>query len=198
MRSILRLVALAPTVLITLSLTGCFTAATYTRDVAKATPNSYDKLPGIWSYTIDDSLRSANRTGFKPTGLACSLHNYSLNAGDQLASAASRMLDDITGGKKEDATNTIAVRLDTFAPKFSCAAGITEGTCTGTAEIALLFTVVKDGKRSNFTVSSERNSDSPSGAMCDKALDAPAEATRKAIKDVLERASERLTAIADK
>jgi len=76
--------------------------------------------------------------------------------------------------------------------------GPIEGTCTGTSEVALAFSVVKDGTRSNFIVTSERSADAPAGQLCANALDAPAEATRKAIKDVIERASERLITISER
>ena len=180
----------------TIVLTGCFTPQSFMKDAPSVTLSSFDKLPGSWTYLLDGSLKEAKRANFKPSGHVCSLHTFTLSAGDELSSATRRMLEDVTGGKSDGAGNSISARLESFNPRFSCAVGMVEGTCTGTSEIALGFTVVKDGKRNNFTVSSERSADAPAGQMCDKALDASAEATRKAIRDVLERASERIITIA--
>ena len=195
----MKILTLAAIALSTVALTGCFTPQSFTRDASPAVAlNTFDKVPGTWSYTIDGSLKDAKRSSFKPNGHVCSLHTYTLSAGDELFSATRRMLEDVTGGSQSGANDSINVRLESFSPRFSCAMGAVEGSCTGSSEVALTFSVVKDGKRSNFTVTSERSADAPAGQMCANALDAPAEATRKAIKDVLERASERLTTISSR
>ena len=197
MKATMRIAAICAASVSMLFLSGCVPQL-YLRDTPSVTVSTFDKINGSWKYTIDDSIKDARRTAFKPSGHVCSAHTYTLTAGDQLTSAVRKMLEDITEGSQDDSKNTITVRLESFSPRFSCAMGVIEGTCTGTTEIALAFSVTKDGKKSNFTVTSERSADAPAGQLCDKALDAPAEATRKAIKDVLERASERITSLADK
>lgn len=194
----MKILTIAATTFSAVLLSGCFTPQNFRRDTSTVSLNSYDKLNSNWSYTIDNSIKDANRSNFKPNGHVCSLHTYTLSAGNELSSAARRMLEDLTGGNQNGAINSITVRLESFSPKFSCAVGTVEGTCTGSAEIALAFTVLKDGKRSNFSVTSERNADAPAGQMCANALDAPAEATRKAIRDVLDRASERINSLASR
>ena len=163
--------------------------------------NAPDRMKGDWTYSIDDSIKDARRSNFKPGGHPCSLHTYSIDAGVALDSAIRKAMQEFleNGAEKKsasDAKRHIAFRLESYQPRFSCAIGQVEGHCTGTAEIALGITVVRGDDRKSFTVSSERTADAAGGNMCAGALDAPAEASRKAAKDVVERAMERvLTAL---
>jgi hypothetical protein len=156
-----------------------------------------DRLGPGWTYTIDDSIHDARRTNFKPNGQPCSLHSYSLSVSDALEGAIRRGMDEfLEGGTTTKGAGSgprnIIFRLEQFQPRFQCAIGATEGACTGTAEISLGVTVVNDGARRTFSVTAERSADAPGGSMCSNALAAPAEAARKAAKEVVERAIERI------
>lgn len=192
----------AAVALMTLTLPGCFSpqAYSFTADSVSGI-NAPDRLAAGWTYSIENSIKDAKRTSFKPTSHPCSLHTYSLDGSSSLESAIRKAMQDFleAGAETKSASNVarhISFRLEGFQPRFSCSIGATEGHCTGTAEIALGITVVKDGARRAFSVSSERTADASGGTMCANALAAPAEATRKAAKDVVERAMERIVTFA--
>lgn len=158
--------------------------------------NAPEKLSAGWTYSIDSSVKDARRNSFKPTSHPCSLHIYNLDGAPAIESAIRKGMEDfLDGGSEQSATagpRNIAFKLDMYQPRFSCAIGSVEGHCNGTAEIGLTVTITKDGTRKSFSVSSERTADASGGRMCATALAAPAEATRKAAKDVVERAMERV------
>jgi len=162
--------------------------------------NIPDKLPPGWTYTLDDSLRDARRSGFKPNGQPCSLHTFSIDSTSALESAIRRamqeFLDNGTEQKGGGGARNITFRLENYAPRFQCALGSVEGACTGTVEISLGVTVNKDGARRSFSVTAERSADAPGGSMCSTALRAPNEAARKAAKEVVERALEKVYPLA--
>ncbi len=177
--------------------TGCATQNyRYTADSVSSV-SVPDRLKGSWTYSIDESIREARRTNFKPGGHPCSFHTFNLDGGAAIQSAIRKGMEEFLERGSEQASGGagaqhIAFRLDSFQPRFSCAVGMSEGHCTGTAEIALAITLTRNGERRSFTVSSERTADGPGGSMCSTALAAPSEATRKAAKDVVERAMERI------
>lgn len=162
--------------------------------------NVPDKLPSGWTYTLDDSLRDARRSGFKPNGQPCSLHTFSIDSSSALESAIRRSMQEFLENGTEQKGGTgprnITFRLESYAPRFQCALGSIEGACTGTVEISLGVTVSKDGARRSFSVTAERSADGPGGSMCSTALQAPNEAARKAAKDVVERAMEKIYTLA--
>jgi hypothetical protein len=156
-----------------------------------------DHLGPGWTYTIDDSIGEARRMNFKPNGLPCSAHTYSLSASDALEGAIRKGMEEfLEGGSATKGSGigqrNITFRLEEFQPRFQCALGAMEGACTGTVEISLGVTVANDGKRHTFSVTAERSADAPGGRQCSNALAAPAEAARKAAKEVVERAIERI------
>lgn len=190
------------TIAVCTALAGCFTPQTYKFTAQSAAVNVPERIRGEWTYVIDDSIRDAKRFSFKPSGHVCSLHTYSLDASDALETTIRKAMLEFAESSSErkgtsgSSATEVVWKLDSFQPRFSCAVGQIEGSCTGTVEVALSVTVVKGGSRRTFSVSSERSGDAGSGKLCNNALAAPADAARKAIKDVVERALERMTNLA--
>jgi uncharacterized lipoprotein YmbA len=190
---------LAITTVFALILAGC--ATTYTKQTDSiGGVNVPDKMVGSWTYSIDDSIKDARRTNFKPGGQVCSAHIYNLDASVALESALRKGMQEFFENGSElkspaGKMHHVAFRLESFQPRFSCTIGATEGYCNGTAEITMAVTVIKESGRRSFTVTSERSADGSAGSMCSTALNAPSEAVRKASKDVVERVMERLLSV---
>ena len=180
-------------------LTGC--ATTYNKQSDSVVGiNVPDRLKGGWTYSIDDSIKNARRNNFKPTSHICSAHTFNLDASATLASALRKGMQEFLESGSE--TNTaagvkhVAFKLDSYQPRFNCSVGMAEPHCNGTAEVVISVLVLMNGERKSFSVSTERSADAAGGNLCVNALDAPADATRKAAKDVVERAMERLLTVA--
>lgn len=180
---------------VALQLAGC-AAQTYNKQTESIPAvNVPDQLKGNWTYSLDDSIREAKRSNFKPSGQVCSLHTFNLDSSAAIESVMRRAMQDFIPAGSESRSGSpmhIAFRIESFQPRFSCTIGATEPTCTGVAEITLAATVVKDGNRRSFSVTSERSADMAGGNLCSTALNAPSEAVRKATRDAAERAMERI------
>ncbi|WP_295542287.1 hypothetical protein [uncultured Pseudacidovorax sp.] len=187
---------------VALAVGGC--AQTYSRNSVavsgvNVTTISGEKAKGTWPVVIDESISNARRTGFKTTSQVCSGHTYNFDGSVALRSAlqaASRELfEDTVLAKAATGANNVAFRLEEFNPRLSCQIGATEGVCTGTVEIGVSVLANVGGRRRSFTVNSQRSSDGPAGGLCEKALEVVEDATRRAAKDVAERAGERIATL---
>ena len=137
-------------------------------------------------------------------GNVCSLHDYSFDAAEAVAISARRMaaqlFDNVTETKElptaqAAATNgfvgATVVKLDEFSPRFTCSTGMTEPSCSASADISLTITLLQyqpSATRRSFSVNSQRSSDGPGGKLCSTALTVLSQATSRAPKDVFERA----------
>lgn len=182
--------------------TGC--AQTYSRNSVavsgvNVTTISGEKAKGTWPVVIDESIANARRTGFKTTSQVCSAHTYNFDGSAAVRSAlqaASRELfEDTVLAKAATGPNNISFRLEEFNPRLSCQIGAVEGVCTGTVELGVSVLANVGGRRRSFTVNSQRSADGPAGGLCEKALEVVEDATRRAAKDVAERAGERIATL---
>src|SRR6185369_15748224 len=120
MRRILAMTICAASSLI---VSGCFTPHHYSLTAQPvAGLNTPDRLTGTWTYSIDESIKDARRSGFKPMGNVCGLHTYSLDASSSIEGAIRKAMQDFleNGSEQAGSPRHIAFKLDSFNPRFSC------------------------------------------------------------------------------
>lgn len=168
--------------------------------------SSYEnKIPGKWILVLDPSIKDVSRD-VKPATYICSAHHYPVQFGESLAvslkSTFMALVDEIEERATLPSTDELAklgaagsavVRLDDFSPRLTCSMGFWSGSCTATAELTVGLNARRvDGKAFATAVTGSKTADGDSGPYCGAASAVLADASTKAMRDMLERLAERI------
>lgn len=195
-------------VLIAGALALALSACAYNTPVA-VSPNlnvyvaSGTKLPGRWLVWVDGSafVKDVHATGFN-----CSAHRYPMDVSQVFRQSVIKTLENMVESVQvverpvpvdqlaaNGAVGLISVRSDAFSPRFVAIEGFWEGTIDANAEMsATIVADVPAGRMLATTAEGNGNGQSGSGGACEGASIALAQATEKAMKELIGTLAERL------
>lgn len=199
----LSILALAASVMI---LSGCAYNVQTTSVPVVNVQASYDtKIPGKFALVMDESLKDATRQ-VKPASFVCSAHTFPVAMGNGLSISLQRMFEQIfeeiqtrpnpptaeTMGR-EGLRGTIVARLEEFAPRLTCQAGLFSGSCSATGDVAVSLNVRGvAGTLFSTSATGSKVADGSSGGACEGGAVVLGEAINKSMRDLLERLGERV------
>ena len=202
----LRFLSLISVVALGTILTGCAYNVQTTSVPVVNVQASYDtKIPGKFALVMDDGLKDATRQ-VKPASFVCSAHSFPVAMGSALATSLQRMFEQIfeevqtrpspptadTMGR-EGLRGTIVARLEEFAPRITCQAGLFSGSCSASGDVAVSVNV-RGASGTLFATSAtgSKVADGNAGGACEGGAVVLGEAINKSMRDLLERLGERI------
>ncbi len=161
------------------------------------------KLPGHWLVWVDGS---AFVREVRATGMNCSFHKYPMDVSTVFRQSVIKTLENMVESLQvverpvpvdqltaNGAVGLISVRSDAFSPRFVAIEGFWEGTIDANAEMsATIVADVPGGRMLATTAEGNGNASSGSGGACEGATVALAQATEKAMKELIGTLAERL------
>lgn len=157
-----------------------------------------EKVPGKVMYTIDSTSLTKLKANDTVSGFQCSAHRFPVDGTDAFVSSIPAMLESVfesfekTEGAQKNAVQLL-FRVERFEPRMKFNKKFFGSDADATVEIGISVTGTLNGKRVFGTsVDSQRTKSGDGGAFCGDGGAVLADATRDAIKDVLEKLGERL------
>ena len=158
------------------------------------------KIKSKVKYSIDDTSLSKLRKDDAVQGMQCAAHKFPVDAEDAFVSSLPSMLDSIfenvvkaEAARSSDTELSLLFRVERFEPRVKFNPKFFSSDAEATVELSISVTGSKNGSRVfGTTVDSQRNRSGDGGGFCEGGGAVLADATRDVIKDVLEKAGERL------
>jgi len=193
-----RILSIAAIAIIT---TGCAHKSMVSSVEATNIYSSYDdKIQGSFVYVVDDTSVSKLQVANTVQGFQCSAHKFPIDATSAFKASFPKFLDNIfetiqpansADGKD---LSTVVFRSERFQPSLRFIAGFMSADASATVEMAMSASVTgKNGKIFSTMVDTSRTKMGDAGGFCEGGSLVLADATRDAMKDVLEKMGERLT-----
>jgi hypothetical protein len=158
-----------------------------------------NKILGQTKYIVDQSSLGKLKRDDTVQGMACAAHKYPVDASQAFVASLPSMLEQVfeSVSKSESVISNselnLLFRVERFEPRLKFNQKLFSMDAEATVEIGLSVVGSRDGARVfGTTVESQRTRSSEAGAFCEGGGQALSDATRDAIKDVLEKIGERM------
>ena len=186
--------------LVLIALAGCTHTGTVSTVRATNVYSGHDsKVPGKVTYIVDTTSLSKLKKDDTVSGYQCGAHNYPVDGTEAFRASIPAMLEAVfenhaAAETPQKGTVQLLFRVERFEPRLKFNRKFFGSDADATVDIAVSITGTLDGKRIFGTsVDGQRTKSGDGGAFCGSGGEVVADATRDAIKDVLEKLGERLT-----
>lgn len=162
--------------------------------------DSDKKVVGNYTYIVDRTSLTKLKKDDTVQGYACSAHHYPIDGGDAFVNSLPSMLEEVfetisranEGDGRANRTRLV-FRVERFEPRLKFNQKFFGVDAEATVELGVSVVGTRDGKRIFGTsVDTQRSKSGDGGAYCAGGGEVIADATRDAIKDVLEKLGERM------
>lgn len=182
-----------------LTLAGCTHTGTVSTVRATNVYSGHDsKVPGKVTYVVDTTSLSKLKKDDTVSGFQCSAHHFPVDGTDAFRASIPAMMEAVFESHEaaevpQKGMVQLVFRVERFEPRLKFNTKFFGSDADATVEIAVSVTGTLDGKRVfGSSVDSQRTKSGDGGAFCGSGGEVIADATRDAIKDVLEKLGERL------
>jgi hypothetical protein len=158
-----------------------------------------NKIQGVAKYSVDQTSLDKLKKKDAVQGLLCAAHKFPIDGSDALVASLPSMLEQVFESvQKTDTTRTsgdltFIFRVERFEPRLKFNDKFFSVDAEAAVEIGLSVVGYRDGNRIfGTTVDTQRTRSGSGGAVCEGGSTVLADATRDAIKDVLEKIGERM------
>ena len=161
--------------------------------------DSDKKIPGKFSYSVDASTLYKFKASNALQGYVCAAHIYPIDGASAFATSIPTMLaqvfqKEVTNAPelKSDRTQLL-FKIERFEPRMRVTQGLFSADANATVELAISVIGSRNNSRIfGTTVDTQRTKTGSAGPFCNDAGTVLADATKDAIKDVLEKIGERM------
>ncbi len=158
------------------------------------------KVPGNARFSIDETSLTKLRKDDSVQGFACAGHKFPVDGSDAFVSSVPSMLEQVfeASSKAESLTGghddtSLLFRVERFEPRVKFNQKFFGVDAEATVELGVSVTGIRNGTRVfGTTAESQRSRSGDGGGFCEGGGQVLADATRDAIKDVLEKLGERM------
>jgi hypothetical protein len=196
-----RILSFTSLVFISMLAIGCAHKATVS--TVRATniySDSDKKVTGSYTYIVDRTSLTKLRKDDTVQGYACSAHHFPIDGGDAFVNSLPSMLEEVfetiskaNEGEGRSNKTQLVFRIERFEPRLKFNQKFFGVDAEATVELGVSVVGTRDGKRIfGTTVDTQRSKSGDGGAYCGGGGEVIADATRDAIKDVLEKLGERM------
>lgn len=192
----MRIVALGLTFI---ALTGCTHTGTVNTVRATNVYSGHDnKVPGKITYVVDGTSLTKLKRDDTVTGYQCAVHRFPVDGTEAFKASIPAMIETVFESYEgteavQKGMVQLVFRVERFEPRMKFNPKFFGADADATVEIGVSVVGILDGKRVFGTsVDSQRTKSGDGGAFCGGGGEVIADATRDAIKDVLEKLGERL------
>lgn len=162
--------------------------------------DSEKKVAGNHAYIIDRTSLTKLKKDDTVQGMVCSAHNFPIDGSEAFLNSLPSMLEEVfeevnkaNEGEIKANTTQLVFRIERFEPRLKFNQKFFGLDAEATVELGISVVGTKDGKRVfGTTVDTQRTKSGDGGQMCGGGAEVIADATRDAIKDVLEKMGERM------
>jgi len=181
-------------------LSGCAHQASVSKVTATNIYTNVDsKIQGETSFVIDPASLSQLKRDNAIQGFICSAHRYPVDATDSFVASLPTMMNQVFESVQQVSTPTrddrlnLVFRIERFEPRLRFNQGFWTASADATVELAVSVTGTRGSERVlGTTVDSQRSKTGDGGGFCEGGGLVLGDATRDALKDVLEKLGERI------
>jgi hypothetical protein len=196
-----RILSFTSLVFISMLAIGCAHKATVS--TVRATniySDSDKKVSGSYTYLVDRTSLTKLKKDDTVQGMACSAHHFPIDGGEAFVNSLPHMLEEVfetisktSEGEGRANRTQLVFRVERFEPRLKFNQKFFGMDAEATVELGVSVVGTRDGKRVfGTTVDTQRSKSGDGGMYCSGGGEVVADATRDAIKDVLEKLGERM------
>lgn len=158
------------------------------------------KIPGKFVYSVNSTSLTKLKVEDSVKGMQCSAHHFPVDGTDAFEQSFPHMLDQVFDNiQKSDSptgdpqTTRLVFSVERFEPRLRFNAKFWGADADATVELGVSVVGTKNSARVfGTTVDTQRSKSGDGGSFCSGGGEVLADATRDAIKDVLEKLGERM------
>ena len=182
------------------ALSGCAHHASVSKVTATNIYTNVDtKVQGETTFVIDATSLTQLKRDNAIQGFMCSAHRFPVDATDSFVASVPTMMNQVfesaqqVSAPSRDERLNLVFRIERFEPRVRFNPGFWTSNADATVEVAVSVTGTRGSERVlGTTVDSQRSKTGDGGGFCEGGGIVLADATRDALKDVLEKLGERI------